>query len=120
MKGAPLPTDTFTVDLARAAARQMDLLAEHLTAAGPDETRQILHFALDAEDGVLGRVIVLLATAAYRAQHHNDPHAALYGQFANDLHDLVLDLDAELNPVPAPPAAQPAVSTAPVPGRRPR
>lgn len=113
MKGAPLPTDTFTVDFAHHAARHIDRLAEHLAAAGPDETRQILNAALDGEDGVLGRVVMLLATASYRAQHHGDPRAALYGQAANDLHDFVLRLDAELNPVPAPAAAQPALTTTP-------
>jgi hypothetical protein len=118
MKGAPLPTDTFTVDFARDAARQIDRLAEHLTAAGPDETRQILNAALDGEDGV--RVVMLLATASYRAQHHGDPHAALYGQAANDLHDFVLRLDAVLNPVPAPAAAQAALTTTPAPARRTR
>jgi hypothetical protein len=120
MKGAPLPTDTFTVGLVHAAARQVDLLAERLAAAGPEETRQILNAVVDAEDGVLGRTVTLLATSAYRARQHNDPQAALYGQAANDLYDLLLRLDAEWNPVPAPAAAQPALTTAPAPGRRTR
>lgn len=63
---------------------------------------------------------MLLATASYRAQHHGDPHAALYGRLANDLHDLVLDLDAVLNPTPAPTAASPALAATPAPARRSR
>jgi hypothetical protein len=106
------------VDFAHDAARRIDHLAEHLATAGPDETRRILNAALDAGDGVLGRVVMLLATASYRARHHGDPHAALYGQIAGDLHDLVLDLDAALNPTPAPATAPPALSTALAPARR--
>lgn len=120
MKGVPLPPGTFTADAARGAARQIDRLAEHLATAGPDETRRILSDAATAEEGVLGRVVMLLATASYRAQHHGDPHAGVYGQAANDLHDLVLRLDAELNPAPAPAAGPPALTSTPVTGRRSR
>ncbi|WP_225847286.1 hypothetical protein [Streptomyces sp. HPF1205] len=63
---------------------------------------------------------MLLATASYRAQHHGDPHAALYGRLTNDLHDLVLDLDAALNPTPAPTGASHALAPAPAPARRSR
>jgi hypothetical protein len=114
-----VPTGTFTVTLAQSAARRIDRLAEHLAVAGPDETRQILDEVLDAEDGVLGRVVTLLAVASYHAQHHNDPHAAVYTQIADDLHDLVLRLDADLNPAPAPPAGAPSPTT-PTPVRRAR
>lgn len=120
MKGAPLPTITFTVDVAHNAARQIDRLAEHLAAARPDETRQILADAVDEEDGVLGRVVMLLATASYRAQHHGDPRAGVYQQAANDLHDLVLRLDDELNPAPAPLAGPPALAATSAPARRTR
>jgi hypothetical protein len=116
-----VPAGTFTVALAQSAARRIDRLAEHLASAGPDETRQILGDVLDAEDGVLGRVVTLLAVASYRAQHHNDPHAAaVYAQIANDLHDLVLRLDADLNPAPALPAGASSPTTTPAPVRRAR
>lgn len=69
---------------------------------------------------MLGRVVMLLATASYRAQHHGDPCAGVYGQAANGLHDIVLSLDAELHPPSAPPAVQPVLASTPVPGRRTR
>jgi hypothetical protein len=110
----------FTVGFARDTARQIDRLAEHLAAAGPDETRQILNVAADGEDGVLGRMVMLLATASYRAQHHRDPRAGAYGQAAHDLHDLVLHLDAELNAPPAPAAGPLALAITSASGRRTR
>ncbi|SEO73512.1 hypothetical protein SAMN05216267_103927 [Actinacidiphila rubida] len=69
---------------------------------------------------MLGRVVMLLATASYRAQHHGDPHAGLYGQAADDLYDLVLRLDAELNPALTPASEPAALTTTPVPARRTR
>lgn len=111
----------LTHDFATQVARRIDRLADHLSTAGPDETRRILNAVLDAEDGVLGRIITLLAAASYRAQHHGDPHAAVYRQIANDLHDLVLDADAAVHPTPPTPTpASPALATAPASARRSR
>jgi hypothetical protein len=106
----PLPTNAALCDVARGAARDVDRLAETLITADPDAARRILSTVLDAEDGVLGRIVHLLATASYHAQGHGDPHAALYGRFADDLHDLVLDLDDALHAPatrPLPPVATP-------------
>jgi hypothetical protein len=44
----------------------------------------------------------------------------VYTQSANDLHDLVLRLDADLNPAPAHPARAPSPTAVPTPVGRAR
>ncbi|MFD9715788.1 hypothetical protein [Streptomyces sp. NPDC059076] len=94
-------TDTtpYPVRLAGEIARQIDQLAEHLSQAPGPEAVQIIATVLNPDDGILGRITTLLATASHYAKDRTEnrgfpPEVWLaLGRAANELHDIGLDLD---------------------------
>jgi hypothetical protein len=89
------------VRLAETIARQLDHLAEHLFQAPPRQAAQILGRILDTDEGILGRLATLVATASRCAKNHATagvfpPEVWLaLGRAANDLDDLCVDLDEQ-------------------------
>ncbi|MFI1183575.1 hypothetical protein ACH4UT_29080 [Streptomyces sp. NPDC020799] len=93
----PDPTP-YPVLLADNIARQLGLLAQHLSQAPPAQTAQILGRVLDTGDGVLGQVTALVETGSRSTRTHTErgtfpPEVWLaLGRAANDLNGLCADL----------------------------
>lgn len=103
-------------------ARQLDQLADRLSELPAREAAQVLARILEPDDGVLGRVTALMVAGSHFVKDHAERGALppevwlALGRAANELHDIVLDLDEHtdtlraLQTPPAPAAA--AVPTA--------
>ncbi|MER5782637.1 hypothetical protein ABT104_13055 [Streptomyces mobaraensis] len=93
----PDPTP-YPVLLADNIARQLGLLAQHLSQAPPEQTAQILGRVLDVQDGILGQVTTLVETGARSTRAHAEqgtfpPEVWLaMGRAANDLNGLCAEL----------------------------
>ncbi|MDX3523264.1 hypothetical protein [Streptomyces scabiei] len=102
-----------TVPYAQSIAEEIGRLTEQLALAPPREAARILAAVLNPEDGILGRLTGLMITGAQFAKLHSEqcilpPEVCLaMGRAANELHDIVLDLDALANPVASLPATTP-------------
>ncbi|MGW6454407.1 hypothetical protein ACWF94_00525 [Streptomyces sp. NPDC055078] len=89
----------YHVRLAGEVARQIDQLAAHLSQAPPGEAVQIIATVLDPDEGVLGRITTLVATASHYAKDRAESGVfpsevwLALGRAANELHDVGLDLD---------------------------
>ncbi|MGW1194518.1 hypothetical protein ACWD4B_01465 [Streptomyces sp. NPDC002536] len=93
----PDPTP-YPVLLADNIARQLGLLAQHLSQAPPEQTAHILGRVLDVQDGILGQVTTLVETGSRSARTHTEQGAfppevwLALGRAANDLNGLCADL----------------------------
>ncbi|MEU5162288.1 hypothetical protein AB0G74_22155 [Streptomyces sp. NPDC020875] len=109
------------VRLAGDIARRIDQLAEHLIAAPPPLSAQVIATVLDSEEGILGRFTTLVATGSHFAQEHAEagelaPEVWLaLGRAANELYGIGIDLDEHTDTLrelarPAPPGTVPPLA----------
>ncbi|MFI7102742.1 hypothetical protein ACIBK8_25680 [Streptomyces sp. NPDC050161] len=112
----------YPLRLADDIARLTAELNEHLYRAAPDQSAEILGRALDAEDGILGKVTQLMITGSHFAKRQAEagalpPEVCLaLGRAANELHDISLDLDehaGDLERLARPPDATSAPAVKP-------
>jgi hypothetical protein len=88
-----------SVHLADEIARQLDRLADRLSALPTREAAQVLSRVLEPDDGVLGRVTALMVAGSHLVKDHAERGALpaevwlALGRAANELHDIALDLD---------------------------
>ncbi|WP_187280422.1 hypothetical protein [Streptomyces sp. IB2014 016-6] len=98
---------SYPARLAGDIAGLLDTLNEHLIQATPQEAAQILAKVLDGEDGVLGRMTVLMITGSHFAKDLSmrdllPPEVWLaLGRAANELHDIGLDIDEHTDTISA-------------------
>ncbi|MEU6814076.1 hypothetical protein [Streptomyces sp. NPDC046860] len=116
---APIP-----VRLADEITRQLGQLADHLSQLPPSQAAQVIARVLDPDHGVLGGVTHLVATGSVFAKDQAERGALpaevwlALGRAANELDDIVLDLDEHkdtLHRVGAQPATAAAKRPAPAP-----
>ncbi|MGV9790844.1 hypothetical protein ACWEIK_22355 [Streptomyces sp. NPDC004673] len=91
---APIP-----VRLADEITRQLGQLADHLSQLPPPQAAQVIARVLDPDSGVLGGVTHLVATGSVFAKDQAERGVLpaevwlAMGRAANELDDIVLDLD---------------------------
>lgn len=79
--------------------RQLGRLADHLCQLSPPQAAQVIARVLDPDNGVLGGVTHLVATASVFAKDQAERGALpaevwlALGRASNELGDIVLDLD---------------------------
>ncbi|MDT0382557.1 hypothetical protein RM572_27750 [Streptomyces sp. DSM 42041] len=118
-----------SVRLTEEIARQLDQLGDRLSALPAREAAQVLARVLEPDEGVLSRVTALMVAGAHFVKDHAERGALpaevwlALGRAANELHDIVLDLDEHTDTLrtlhtPPAPAAAPVPTAAPLVVRR--